>query len=147
MQNVTISSIQFQSVKPQITEDNTIVEISGKRSIRSIQQDFQASFPFLKIAFYDSQNIAGEGSPPTHSFENLSKTIEELGCKQSENKLQITGESKVKALEKQFYEYYGLSVQVLCRSGATWMQLTSNKDWALSEQNNEMAKYEEKWKR
>jgi len=118
--------------------------IADNRSISSIQKEFQTHFPFLKIEFYDTEHVAGEGSPLNRQYKDASKTIGEIRKKHTEGDLSINGHLKVKTLEKQFYKQYGLNVQVFRQSGNTWLQTVSTDNWTLSEQNNKAAKYQEK---
>jgi len=118
--------------------------ITDNRSIASIQKEFQTHFPFLKIEFYDTEHVAGEGSPLNLQYKDVSKTIGEIRKKHIEGDLSINGHLRVKTLEKRFYEQYGLNVQVFRQSGNTWLQTVSTDNWTLSEQNNKAAKYQEK---
>lgn len=117
--------------------------ITDNRSIASIQREFQTHFPFLKLEFYDTEHVAGEGSPLNQQYQDNSKTIGEIRKKHTEGDLSINGHLLVKNLEKRFYVQYGLNVQVFRKSGNTWLQTVSTDSWTLSEQNNKAAQYHE----
>lgn len=110
------------------------MQISDNKTIQEIQQEFSEKFENLKLEFYSSAHAATEGSPPDQQIDP-SKTIGEIRTIHKEGDVSINGHLKVRTLEEQFAENYGLNVQVFRRSGDIWLQTTSTDDWTLSDQN------------
>lgn len=117
--------------------------ISDNRTIASIQEDFQAHFPNLKIEFYTDKHGIEEASPATQQLVDESQTIGVLRKIQYEGNLSINGHLKVTTLEYNFSTIYGLNVQVFRRSGGTWLQTSTTDNWTLSEQNSRAERYKD----
>ncbi len=115
--------------------------ISNDKTLREIQLDFQAHFPFLKIEFYDASHTAGEGSPPFQQVGDYSKQLGEVRKTHQKGNLNIDGDLKVSSLEHGFYKQYGLNVQVFRRSGTAWIQTITTDHWTLSQQNTKAKQY------
>ena len=108
--------------------------ISNDRKLEEIQMEFHQKFPYLKIEFYSGHHEAGEGSS-VRTRLNAGLTIGEARRAGSEGDLTIDEDLKVSTFENQFFEKYGLNVQVFRKSGNLWMQTTSTDSWTLSQQN------------
>lgn len=115
--------------------------ITNRKTLFQIQQDFQKYFPYLKIEFYDAAHTAGEGSPPFQQISDYSKSI---GAIRKVHKIQdfsINGNQKVSTLERNFYEQFGLNVQVFRMSRGIWIQTITTDHWTLSQQNEKAKQY------
>lgn len=116
--------------------------ISDNKKLKDIQQEFNAKFPHLKIEFYTSHHEDGEGSPVEETI-NHELTIGKVRTLHIDGDLSIDGHQKVKTFEQNFYDKYGLNVQVFRKSGTLWMQTTHTDDWTLAKQNRKGGHSEE----
>jgi hypothetical protein len=119
--------------------------ISDQKTILAIQQEFHSKFPGLKIEFYSSKHIEGEGSPVKEqvSSGSLLKDVRKVHV---EGDFTIDPESSVGDFEQSFYKRFGLNVQVFRKSGNLWMQTTSTDSWTLAEQNRKGGSSERHYK-
>ena len=110
------------------------MRITADKKLIDIQAAFQEKFPFLKIEFYAHGHQPGEGSP-VKEILNHELTIAEVRSVRKDGDLHIDEQMEVRALEKKFFEDYGLNVQVFRRSGNLWMQTSATDSWTLEKQN------------
>ena len=109
--------------------------ISDDKRLIDIQGEFNAKFPNLKIVFYSKHHEEGKGSPKQTMLDS-ELTVGEVRTIHNMGDLSINGHLKVATLESNFYEKYGLNVQVWRKSGSSWLQTTTTDSWTLTEQNN-----------
>jgi hypothetical protein len=109
-----------------IIDDNTL--------LCDIQKDFISQFPYLKLEFFNFQ--------PDHAVFNrknlitdTKKTIGTVRHVHYKGHISINGHQKVKTLEQNFLEHYGINVQVFRKSGNVYLETLESDDWTLSEQN------------
>jgi hypothetical protein len=108
--------------------------ITDNKKLRQIQIEFNKKFPYLKIEFYFKRHESGEGSPVKERIDP-ELTIGAVRSVHLEGDMNIDGHLKVGSFEQEFFEKYGLSVQVFRKSGNLWIQTTSTDDWTLAHQN------------
>lgn len=104
--------------------------IKDVRTLKDIQEEFSDKFPFLRIEFF-----TWIGKTEEKQKLNPELTIGEVRTIHKEGEVSIHGNLKVRTLEANFRDIYGLSVQVFRLSGNIWLQTTSTDDWTLHEQN------------
>lgn len=121
------------------------MRISDDKKIRDIQQEFQQLFPYLQIQFYKGKHEEGKPSPAEEQLEHT-LSIGEVRNVHDEGELVIKPDMTVADLEDQFWNKYGLNVQVFRRSGNLWLQTTKTDNWTLAEQNRKGGHSEEAWK-
>lgn len=114
------------------------IHIDDQRNISEIQENFNATFPFLKIEFFKKPHETGEASPmsemlPTDSTLGKWRTIH------NEGDLVFTAETTVDEVEKGFQDKFGISAQVFRKSGAVWLETSATDSWTLKEQNEQGA--------
>ncbi len=110
------------------------MQISDDKKLMDIQREFSTKFPYLKIEFYTGKHGSGEGSPEREHLD-LEETVGAVRSNHEEGDLSIDGHLKVKTLERNFADKYGLNAQVFRKSGEVWLQTISTDEWTLSEQN------------
>ena len=110
------------------------MKISNNKKLKEIQNEFNKMFPFLKLEFYNEDQVAGEGSPPMQLLNN-ERTIGEVSSKPIEEELDFDGQVKVKTLGQKFYELFGLNIQIFRKSGNMWLHTMSSDEWTLNQQN------------
>ena len=108
--------------------------ITDSKKLKDIQKEFNDKFSFLKLEFYKHHHEEGEASPNKELLDP-EQTIGEVRRTHTEGDLSIDGHNKVSTLENNFYEKYGLNVQVFRKSGDLWLQTTATDEWTLAHQN------------
>lgn len=108
--------------------------INDSKKIKTIQEEFQKKFPYLKIQFYSKPHDTNQGSAIREQLpEEL--TIGEARTVHNEGDFSINEQMTVAVFERDFAKKFGLNVQVFRKSGDIWMQTTSTDNWTLTEQN------------
>ncbi|MFN8237205.1 MAG: hypothetical protein U0T77_03460 [Chitinophagales bacterium] len=110
------------------------IHILPESKLKNIHSVFQDSFPFLKLEFYGTAHISGEGNSNT-SLINLNYSLKELNENAQAFDWEINESMTVTELEKGFFEKTGISAQVFRKSGRSWLQTISTDNWTLAEQN------------
>jgi hypothetical protein len=114
------------------------ITITDRRKIFAIQKEFSALFPFLKLEFFAKSSKPGGGAS-TKLVKEPSKTLGDCRTIHNTGELTITPNMTVKSLEQNFRDIYGLTVQVLRKSGKAWLETTVTDGWSLKEQNEQGA--------
>jgi hypothetical protein len=99
------------------------IDISDKKTIEIIQEDFSKMFPYLKIEF-----ISG-------TAKLSGKTLGEYGTRHNGGFMGISPKTTVAELVKNFYDYYNLAIEVLRHSGKAWLKASKTDYWTLEQQN------------
>lgn len=110
------------------------ITINDHRKILAIQEEFSKNFPYLKLEFFSKPNKP-DGVPSKKLVTNNNKTIGECRTIHTKGVLSINPQMKVIDLDQNFRDVYGLSVQVLRKSGKAWLEATITDGWTLEEQN------------
>ena len=92
------------------------VTTTGSKKLKTIKKEFNKHFPYLSIHFHSSEvaKIAKKGGklPQLDSEKTLSEVREKIGS----GKISLTGRKKVKTVEEEFSEIFGLYVQITWRT-------------------------------
>lgn len=83
----------------------TDLTMTGSKKIKTIIREFSGKFNYLSLVFKKANN---------HAID-VEKTLSEVREKKGGD-LSIVGNLTVGKLELRFQEYYGLKVQVVCKS-------------------------------
>ena len=110
------------------------LEINKATKLKLIQEEFQKSFPFLKLEFYSNSHKAGEGSVKKNTL-NTSLSVGDASKLGKDSSLSINKTMKVSQLEEAFLKTFGLNVQVFRKSNNLWLQTTITDNWTLEKQN------------
>lgn len=110
--------------------------ITDSKTIREIQHEFNAAFPFLKLEFFDEMPVENKSLPKSKMFTN-DKRLGAIRAMHNESKITITRDEKVAALERKLWEVFGLSAQVFRKSGNLWIETSLTDNWTLEQQNRE----------
>lgn len=123
---------------------NTMPElvIDSEQTITGIQEQFNSSYPFLKIEFFSQAPLPGIGNPKNKMIVDDSK-LKEIQNKNKNGIINIKKNTKVADLETCFAVEYGLFVQVFRKSGKIWLETTATDNWTLEQQNEEGISLEE----
>lgn len=110
------------------------ITVNKNKKLKTIQEEFQKCFPFLKLEFYSNSQRSGEGSVKKNTL-STDRTIGEILKFNKDSILHIKRSMKVSELEKAFLEVFGLNVQVFRKSNNLWLQTTITDNWTLEKQN------------
>ena len=108
--------------------------IGDAMKIKDIQRAFSKLFPALKVEFFSGQHSVGEGSPIRTRLD-AELTLGQVRSAHTEGEFLIRGDMTVGQFEREFFERFGLNIQILRRSGNLWMQTTATDSWTLEQQN------------
>ncbi|PBQ33718.1 hypothetical protein CNR22_18670 [Sphingobacteriaceae bacterium] len=113
-----------------------MVTIQKGMKISTVQKLFNTAFPFLKIEFFKNKKGLAHAHAKKDALKNDfilwtdQQTVEQQGVALNEN-------MSVGAVEQLFIDYFGLSAQVLRKSGISWLETSMTEDWTLKKQNEE----------
>lgn len=104
----------------------TELTMTGSKKLKTIISEFSEKFNYLSLVFKKANN---------HAIDN-EKTLSEVREKKGGD-LSIVGNLTVGKLELRFKEYYGLNVQVVCKSADGRIHNTSGESdlRTLTEEN------------
>jgi hypothetical protein len=112
------------------------IAITDDRKVADIQLEFNNLFPFLKLEFYASDDDFLQPSSKKILSGN-NKTVGQSRRKHDSGSITIFPDMSVGDLEDIFRYSFGLSVQVLRKSGSLWLQTAHTDTWSLEEQNRQ----------
>lgn len=110
------------------------LQINLETKIKDIQNQFTELYPYLKVEFYRKPHSEKELSSaadrisPDKSFSEENKSLKP-------ESIAINRHRTVGALEKEFYEKFGIAMQVSRKSGNIWIETSKTDDRTLKEQN------------
>lgn len=110
------------------------ITVNKNKQLKTIQEEFQKCFPFLKLEFYSNSHRSGEGSVKKNIL-NANLTVGETPKFNKDSTIHIKKSMKVSELEKAFFEIFGLNIQVFRKSNNLWLQTTITDNWSLEKQN------------
>jgi len=110
------------------------IHINQTKTLKSIQEEFESYFPYLKIEFYNDTHSAGEGSHKRNTLDNNLK-IGAVQKHEFSGTIKIDELTKVSDIENTFAKNLGLAAQVFRKSGNLWLQTTATDNWTLAKQN------------
>lgn len=112
------------------------ITISDNRKIFTIQEEFNAMFPYLRLEFFSKPHKMGETSPK-REMKSGNKTLGECRTLHNDGVITITPAMTVVELEQSFKKIFGLNIQVFRKSGKVWLETTVTDAWTLKEQNEQ----------
>jgi hypothetical protein len=119
-----------------VTIDQMKILIADNTKVADIQLEFNHLFPFLKLEFYASDDDFLQPSSKKILNGN-DKTVGQSRKGHESGIITIFPEMSVGDLEDIFRYSFGLSVQVLRKSGSLWLQTAHTDTWSLEEQNRQ----------
>ncbi len=109
--------------------------IIDNKKIKTLQDEFNSVFPYLKIEFFSRSHQPGKGSPKS-MIKSPDKTLAECRLLH-EGQMSITPSMTVTELEQEFEKIYGLHIQVFRKSGQVWLETSVTDGWTLDMQNKQ----------
>ena len=110
------------------------IAINNHRKVFAIQEEFNTSFPNLKLEFF-SKPHKSEGASEKKFIKHSSVTLGECRTVNEDGNITITPHMTVNNLEQTFGDIYGLGVQVFRKSGNDWLDTIETDGSTLEEQN------------
>ncbi|MBK8699167.1 MAG: hypothetical protein IPN29_06340 [Saprospiraceae bacterium] len=111
------------------------MKVTYDTHLLSLQLAFSEQFPHLRLTFYKNKHDKNELSPISEEvFRDY--TIGEYNPDFIERDLELNGDETVASFEAKMEQEFGLHVQVLRKSGTTWIQTSVTDDWPLSKQES-----------
>lgn len=108
--------------------------ISDQTTIAEIQKAFSDFYPYLEIHFYRSLHIYYEHSPENEHFSS-DIPVSSIKKTHAEGIIEILPVNKIRSIEKEFYERFGLTAQILRKEKNALIQTTGEDDFTLNELN------------
>ena len=102
---------------------------------KSIQKQFNAYYPFLKIEFF--RNPSGEKLSAKIEQAGYEGFLENLFNSKVSGTIDVEHGRTVAEVENDFKKQFGLYAQIFRRSGNVWIKTTLTDDWTLEKQNKE----------
>lgn len=112
------------------------IYISEDATIATLQHEFREAYPYLKLECYRQPHKEGEASTMADKLPSATP-IEEIRMVHNFGWLDISHHRTAAAVEHDFFHKYGLSVQILRKSGDLWLQTTATDNWTLGQMNEE----------
>lgn len=110
--------------------------LDSSATIAQIKKEFHESYPFLKVEFYSKSHDAYKVSPAKFIVHDETTQIKNLAKEGfTSGSLDIGGSVTVKQFESAAEELYGIHIQVLRKSGHSWLATTVTDNLTLEEQN------------
>jgi hypothetical protein len=98
-----------------------IIEIDDTKKVADLQDKFSLCFPSLKIKVC-SKKHRWEGICPDNQFLDENTGIATIRTVHEPGTIEIKSWSKVGEVEKEFYQKFGISIQICYRCGERWIQ-------------------------
>lgn len=110
------------------------LQIDVTTKIIDVQKKFSKSFPFLKLEFYKRKHAEKKVSFLKDRI-SPDKLISEVAKSFLPGSIDIHPNTTVADFEKEFYENFGIAIQVSRKSGKIWIETSKTDDRTLKAQN------------
>jgi hypothetical protein len=110
------------------------LHIDDKKTIGELKDQFNSTFPFLKLEFFNLPHESGKLSFK-HDLLDHRTVLANCRTNHSEGDLFFNANTTVEEFESSFQTVFGISVQVYRKSGKVWLQTSTTDSWTLEEQN------------
>lgn len=107
--------------------------LHSNRTVEEIEQEFNNSFPYLKIVFV-SKESESDGTSAIGEVDHSASLIEVSGVLK-EGDIDIKSTDTIKDVEQKFEKQYGLPVHIFRKQKGVWMDTSITDDLTLHEQN------------
>ena len=103
----------------------TEISVSGNKKIDTLRKEFNKKFPYLRLGIYYSYARQQVAKGETITAIDGSKTLASVRRADSGGDISISGNKKIKSLEKEFDTVFGLYCQVCYTDGDSHRYYTS----------------------
>lgn len=128
--------------KPAVAKKSTEISVSGNKKIGTLQKEFNKKFPYIRLGIFYSYARQQVAKGETITQIDGDKTLASVRRADSGGDISISGNKKIKSLEKEFDTVFGLYAQVCYTSaeGNRYYTSGSKDDKTLSAFNAECEK-------
>ena len=105
------------------------IKIEAGKTFGKVQEEFNQTFPYLKIDFTSTGILSKELSLTTENGQN--KVAGKIAF------IVLNGTTTVKEIVYQFKELFNLSIKVQRKSDGHWVETILTENWTLTKQNLE----------
>jgi hypothetical protein len=88
------------------------VTTTGSKKLKTLMKEFNNHFPYLRLNIHSSAMAKKSEKGEDIYRLDIEKTLSEVREKKGSGKISLTGRKKVKTVEKEFDEIFGLYVQI-----------------------------------
>lgn len=110
------------------------IQVGFETKIREVQKKFTEVYPFLKVEFY-KEAYSEKAVSALKDRISPDKIISKQAKFFNPENIDINRHRTVAALEKEFFEKFGVVMQVSRRSGNIWIETSKTDNRTLKEQN------------
>ncbi len=111
------------------------LHLSPDQTIQDVQKAFQAEYPYLKLTFFTQPHRAFKGSPAEYMVKEADTTLGSLMPTAKTGFVNLPPEMPTFEAEALLEREFGLHVQVMRKSGDTWLVTSTTDRLTLAEQN------------
>ena len=115
------------------------VTTTGSKKLKTLKKEFNEHFPYLNIYIHSSEMAIKAKKGERISSLDIEKTLTEVREKNGSGSISFSGRKKVKTIEQEFNEIFGLYVQICYTdsNGARFYTMGSDDEKTLTELNRE----------
>ena len=111
-----------------------ILHVEKMMTLEHVQEAFSRHYPHLKLVYFIDRNKDNRLSADER-IQNLKMSIGSIREIAYDGYMQIEPDMSVKQVEQEFWNTFGLDVQIFRKSGNKWLMTNSSDLWTLKEQN------------
>ena len=117
-----------------MSKKNQVLLLSSSRLLGEIQDQFRATYPFLKLEFFAYPPELENDFPAQMRLDPTSALVD-LGYSGPEQVLELNDRITVAWIEMAFDERFGMCARVYRLEGENWVETFSTQGWTLARQN------------
>ncbi len=110
------------------------MRITGGKTIKVIQEEFNRMFPGLKIEFYTIPHSSKSGTPEKFHIKS-SVRLKEIFPDVATKEVAVSASMTVTELEQKIQNTLRVGAQIFRKSGNVWLQTITTDNLTLDEQN------------
>lgn len=111
------------------------LHISPEKTVQEVQQAFQGEYPYLQLSFFTQPHRAFKGSPAEYMVKDVSTPLGALMPEAKSGFVDLPPDLPTFEAEALLERTFGLHVQVMRKSGDTWLVTSATDRLTLAEQN------------
>ncbi|MBK9335925.1 MAG: hypothetical protein IPM98_04825 [Lewinellaceae bacterium] len=111
------------------------IQISPERTIGEVQDAFREAYPFLQIVFFSKPHRVFKGSHAKYLIHDRDQQLGAIMAESKEGFLTLEPNMPPFHAERLLEDEFGLYVQVMRKSGDTWLVTSVTDSLTLEQQN------------
>ncbi|MCS7037872.1 MAG: hypothetical protein RMJ33_13035 [Saprospiraceae bacterium] len=111
------------------------LHISPEKTIQEVQEAFKAEYPYLQLSFFTQPHRAFKGSPAEYLVKDARTKLSALMSEAKSGFVELPPDLPTFEAETLLERVFGLHVQVMRKSGDTWLVTSATDRLTLAEQN------------